>query len=140
MESRNQTSAGRGRGSRGRSFYRGGRGGRGFSRRNQSGTKKPTKTTEIKFHLHGVGKEKQPCSYNKVLEKISLRIQQTFKNGSLISESLEKSEKKKPKEPERKESKKTDSDEKDFEQKSFDKLYDKEVEIYLEKCEEFDEN
>ena len=140
METRSQTSAGRGRGSRGRYFYRGGRGGRGFNRRNQSGNKKPTKATETKFHLHGVGKEKQPCSYNKVLEKITLRIQQTFKNGSLISESLEKNEKKKPKEPERKESTKTNPDQKESEQKSFDKLYDKQVEIYLEQCAEFDEN
>ena len=75
MESRSQTSAGRGRGSRGRSFYHGGRGGRGFSRRNQSGTKKTTTTKQIKFHLHGAGKDKQPCTYTKVLEKISLRIQ-----------------------------------------------------------------
>ena len=140
METRSQTSAGRGRGSRGRYFYRGGRGGRGFNRRNQSGNEKSTKTTEIKFHLHGAGKDKQPCSYNKVLEKITLRIQQTFKNGSLISESLEKDKKKGPNEPERKESMKTDPDEKEFEQKSFDKLYDKQVEIYLEQCTEFEEN
>ena len=118
MESRNQTSAGRGRGFRGRSFYRGGRGGRGFSRRNQSGTKKTT-TKEIKFHLHGAGKDKQPCTYTKVLKKISLRIQQTFKNGSLISESLEKDNKIVPEEPERKESTKTEAGEKEFEQKKF---------------------
>ena len=74
------------------------------------------------------------------MEKISSRIQQTFKNGSLISESLEKDSKIVPEEPERKESTKTEADEKEFEQKSFDKLYDKQVEIYLEKCAEFDEN
>ena len=90
--------------------------------------------------MHGAGKDKQPCTYTKVLEKISLRIQQTFKNGSLISESLEKDNKIVPEEPERKESTKTEAGEKEFEQKSFDKLYDKQVEIYLEKCEEFDEN
>ena len=140
METRSQTNAGRGRGSRGRYFYRGGRGGRGFNRRNQSGNKKSTKTSEIKFHLHGAGKDKQPCSYNKVLEKITLRIQQTFKNGSLISESLEKDKKIGPNEPERKESMKIDPDEKQFEQKSFDKLYDKQVEIYLEQCTELKEN
>ena len=35
---------------------------------------------DLKFKLHGTGKEKQSCSYAKVLEKICLRLQQNLTN------------------------------------------------------------
>ena len=59
------------------------------------------------------------------MEKIALRIQQTFKNGSLIVDSLENDAKQGPAGPTRQRSVETDVDARQFEQTSFDKLYDK---------------
>ena len=57
------------------------------NQKNQSANSKTTasKKTQInkyiKFNLHGTGKEKQSCSYAKVLEKICLRLQQNLASG-----------------------------------------------------------
>ena len=66
---------------------------------NKSQSKKPEVKKELKFHLHGVGKEKQTATYGKVLEKICLRIQQSYKNGTKVAESLRKGKKAELKQP-----------------------------------------
>ena len=72
-----------------RPFYKGRGHGRGQSNSSSTRTnKKPHVNKEIKFHLHGVGKDKQTCSYTKVLEKICLRLQQNLSNGSNIVKSI----------------------------------------------------
>ena len=48
---------------------------------NKPQSKKPEIKKELKFHLHGVGKEKQNAAYTKVLEKTSLKIQQSFEKA-----------------------------------------------------------
>ena len=65
-----------------RPFYR-----KRGNQRNQSANSKTTASKktqinkDIKFNLHGTGKEKQSCSYAKVLEKICLRLQQNLASG-----------------------------------------------------------
>ena len=71
------------------------------------------RNTELKFNVHGYGKEKQTCSYAKVLEKICLRLQQNITSGgSHIVESIRKNKVCRPKVPERKKSQETDPDQK----------------------------
>ena len=41
-------------------------------------SKKTQINKDLKFNIHGTGKEKQSCSYAKVLEEICLRLQQKF--------------------------------------------------------------
>ena len=55
---------------------------------NKPQLKKPDIKKKLKFHLHGVGKEKQTATYSKVLEKICLRIQQSYRSGSRVAKSL----------------------------------------------------
>ena len=72
---------------------------------NQKGksTNRSQRNTELKFNVHGYGKEKQTCSYAKVLEKICLRLQQNITSGgSHIVESIRKNKVCRPKVPERK--------------------------------------
>ena len=58
-----------------RPFYKGRGHGRGQSNSSSTRTnKKPHVNKEIKFHLHGVGKDKHTCSYTKVLEKIFFKV------------------------------------------------------------------
>ena len=60
---------------------------------------------ELKFNLHGTGKEKQSCSYAKVLEKICLRLQQNLANGgSSIVKSIKENKVCRPEAPTRKQS------------------------------------
>merc|ERR1739836_318084 len=84
-------------------FYKG-RNNKGKTGSNNKQSKKPEVKKELKFHLHGVGKEKQTATYGKVLEKICLRVQQSYRNGTKVAESLRKEKKVERKQPERKES------------------------------------
>ena len=68
-------------------FYKG-RSNKGKTGNNNKQSKKPEVKKELKFHLHGVGKEKQTATYGKVLEKICLRIQQSYHSGSRVAKSL----------------------------------------------------
>ena len=109
-------------------FYKG-KSNKGKTGNNNEQSKKPEVKKELKFHLHGVGKEKQTATYGKVLEKICLRIQQSYKNGTKVAESLRKGKKAELKQPERQESTKTDKDENAFHQKTLDMLWNKELEL-----------
>ena len=120
-------------------FYKG-RNNKGKTGNSNKQSKKPEVKKELKFHLHGVGKEKQTATYGKVLEKICLKIQQSYKNGTKVAESLRKGKKAELKQPERKESTKTDPDDKAFHQKTLDMLWNKELELYVERKAELDEN
>ena len=84
-------------------FYKG-RSNKGKAGNNNKQSKKPEVKKELKFHLHGVGKEIQTATYGKVLEKICLRIQQSYTNGVKVAESLRKGKKAELKQPEREES------------------------------------
>ena len=96
---------------------------------------------ELKFNLHGTGKEKQNCSYAKVLEKICLRLQQNLTNGgSNIVKSIRENKVCRPTVPDRKESQQTDSDKKKFEQILLDKEYNARLKHYIAKDKDFDEN
>ena len=96
---------------------------------------------DIKFNLHGTGKEKQSCSYAKVLEKICLRLQQNLANGgSSIIKSIRENEICRPEAPTRKESQLVDKDKKAFEQTTLDKEYDARLKHYIRKDKDFDEN
>ena len=67
--------------------------------------KKTPISKDLKFNLHGTGKEKQSCSYAKVLEKICLRLQQNLANGgSNIVKSIRENKICRPEAPTRKES------------------------------------
>ena len=110
---------------------------------NQKGSSKGKSqiNKEIKFNLHGTGKEKQNCSYAKVVEKICLRLQQNLTNGgSNIVKSIRENKVCRPEAPTRKESQLADKDKKEFEQKSLDKEYDARLKHYIAKDEDFDEN
>ena len=107
---------------------------------NKPQSKKPEIRKELKFHLHGVGKEKQTATYGKVLEKICLRIQQSYKNGARVAESLRKEKKAALDRPERKQTEKTDAKEKEFDQKTLDMLWEKELELWVQQKDELDEN
>ena len=112
-----ENQGGRGRGNRRRPFNRGRGGGRGHRSNNsaKNNPKKPHVNKEIKFHLHGAGKDKQSCSYSKVLEKICQRFQQNLTNSSNIVKSIKEDEITRPKKPTRAESTEVDKDKKAFE-------------------------
>ena len=94
---------------------------------------------DLKFNLHGTGKEKQSCSYAKVLEKICLRLQQNLANGgSNIVKSIRENKICRPEVPTRKESQLVNKDKKEFEQMSLDKEYDARLKHYIRKDEDFD--
>ena len=105
-----------------------------------SRNKKTEIRKELKFHLHGVGKEKQTATYGKVLEKICLRIHQSYKNGTSVAESLRKEKKAALDRPERKQTKKTDAKDKEFNQKTLDMFWEKELELWVQQKDELDEN
>ena len=128
-----------GRGS-GRGFYRYSGRGRGYQNKSNSTNNKSTGNKDYRFHLHGAGKEKQNATYGKVLEKILLKIQQTFEKGSAIVDSINANKYKIPEEPEREESTETDVNKKAFDQKSKDKVFDKKVELWLAERDIFEEN
>ena len=102
---------------------------------------KKQKSIELKFNVHGYGKEKQTCSYAKVLEKICLRLQQNLTSGgSNIVESIRKNKICRPAAPERKESQEIDSAKKAFDQQTLDKEYDARLKNYIRMDMDFDEN
>ena len=80
-------------------FYKG-RNNKGKTASSNKQSKKPDIKKELKFHLHGVGKDKQTATYGKVLEKICLRVQQSYDNGAKVAESLRKEKKVVLKQPE----------------------------------------
>ena len=123
-----------------RPFYKGknNKGKTGGNNKPQS--KKPEIKKELKFHLHGVGREKQTATYGKVLEKICLRIQQSYKNGTKVAESLRKEKKVDLDRPERQQSEKVDQAEKEFDQKTLDMLWEKELELWVQQKDELEEN
>ena len=103
--------------------------------------KKTPISKDLKFNLHGTGKEKQSCSYAKVLEKICLRLQQNLANGwSNIVKNIRENKICRPEAPTRKESTLVDKDKKQFEQMTLDKEYDARLKHYIRKDEDFDEN
>ena len=120
-------------------FYKG-KNNKGKTTNNNKQSKKPQIVKELKFHLHGVGKEKQTATYGKVLEKICLRVQQSYKNGAKVAESLRKEKKVVLKQPELTESDKVDTAARALHQKTLDKLWDKELDLYVEKKAELEEN
>ena len=120
-------------------FYKG-RNNKGKTASNNKQSKKPDIKKELKFHLHGVEKDKQTATYGKVLEKICLRVQQSYTNGAKVAESLRKEKKVVLKQPELEESDKSDPAGKVLHQKTLDKLWDKELDLYVEKKAELEEN
>ena len=110
-----------------------------LSQKNSS-NKKSQRYTELKFNVHGYGKEKQTCSYAKVLEKICLRLQQNLTGGSNIVRSIRKNRVCRPQTPTRKQSEETDRDKKAFDQATLDKEFDARLKHYIRKDEDFNEN
>ena len=125
-----------------RTFHRRRNNQKNNSNNQKSATKGKTQINkELKFNLHGTGKEKQNCSYARVLEKICLRLQQNLTNGgSNIVKSIRENKICRPVAPTRKESQLSDVDKKQFEQISLDKEYDARLKHYITKGEDFDEN
>ena len=78
-----------GRGS-GRGFYRHSGCGRGYQNKSNIANNKSNGVKDYRFHLHGADKKKRNATYGKVLEKILLKIQQTFEKGSAILDSINK--------------------------------------------------
>ena len=107
---------------------------------NKPSSKKSQINKELKFHLHGVGKEKQTTTYSKVLEKICLRIQQSYNSGSRVARSLMEDKVIPLPEPEREESQETDPTKKVFDQRTKDMLWDKKLELWVQQESEFNEN
>ena len=72
---------------------RGGRGGRGErstgGRGGRSGGRGPWRP-EMKFHPHGVGRDRQTVTFNKVKERIEMKIQKEYEFGQDMAESLRK--------------------------------------------------
>ena len=73
---------------------RGGRGGRGDRStggrggRAGAGGRGSWRTSNLKFHPHGVGKDRQTVTYGKVKERIIMKVQKEYEYGRDIAESL----------------------------------------------------
>ena len=86
-----------------RSFYkrdvmsgRGGRGGRGGrssgGRGGRGDGRRPWRQSELKFHPHGVGTDRQTVTFGKVKERIVMKVQKDYEYGQDIAESLREME------------------------------------------------
>ena len=71
---------------------RGGRGGRGErstgGRGGRSGGRGSWRPSNLKFHPHGVGKDKQTVTYGKVKERIVMKVQKEYEYGRDIGECI----------------------------------------------------
>jgi hypothetical protein len=71
----------------------GGNRGRGFKNGKPKSHTGSSKTPEMKFVPHGIGKERQTVTYQTVKENIIQLVQKTHKNGKDVADSLRKMEK-----------------------------------------------
>jgi hypothetical protein len=96
---------------------------------------------EMKFVPHGIGKERQTVTYQRVKEYIIQLVQKTYKNGKDVADSLRKMEKidMTKNMPTRKLSQETGTD-KIMEQEGFDMLYKAEIDIHTKRKHELEDN
>jgi hypothetical protein len=106
--------------------------------RNNTGS---SKTPEMKFVPHGIGKDRQTVTYQTVKDYIIQLVQKSFRNGKDVADSLRKMQKidMTKNMPTRKISRATGTD-KDLEQEGFDMLYKAEIDIYTKRKHEFEDN
>jgi hypothetical protein len=81
---------GRGRSSSGQHVGNRGRGSKNGKPKSHT---RSSKTPEMKFVPHGIGKERQTVTYQTVKEYIIQLVQKTHKNGKDVANSLRKMEK-----------------------------------------------
>jgi hypothetical protein len=129
---------GRGQSSSGQNGGKPGRGSQNGKPKNHTGS---SKTPEMKFAPHGIGKERQTVTYQTVKEYIIQLVQKTYKNGKDVADSLRKMEKidMTKNMPIRKLSQDTGAD-KILEQEGFDMLFKAEINIYTKRKHEFEDN
>jgi recombination DNA repair RAD52 pathway protein len=128
----------RGRSSSGRHVGNQGRGSKNGKPKSHTGS---SKTPEMKFVPHRIGKERQTVTYQTVKEYIIQLVQKTHKNGKDVADSLRKMEKINMTKnmPIRRLSQETGAD-KITEQEGFDMLFKAEIEIYTKRKHEFEDN
>jgi hypothetical protein len=106
--------------------------------RNNTGS---NKTPEMKFVLHGIGKDRQTVTYQTVKDFIIQLVQKSFRNGKDVVDSLRKIQKiyMTKNMPTRKLSRGTGTD-KDMEQEGYNMLYKAEIDIYTKRKHKFEDN
>jgi hypothetical protein len=97
----------------------------------------------MKFILHGIGKEvRQTATYQTVKDYIIQLVQKSFRNGKDIADSIRKMEKMDmtTKIPIRKISGASGASEKTTEQEGYDILYKAEIDMYMKRKHELEDN
>ena len=109
---------------------RGGRGGRGTWR------------TEMKFHPHGIGRDRQTVTFGKVKERIEMRVQKEYDFGKDIAESIRDLQliDLSPMKPEIEESTEIDPAKRRREERAMDIDYQEKMGIYLKRVSALEEN
>ena len=130
----------------GRDSYRGrGQGGRGRGRgryhsdRNKSSG---TKSAEMKFYMHGSGKQQQLMTYTTVKDHIVQFVQKTYKNGQDVAISLRNLQKMDltGERPRRGEATSLHANEARMEQSGLDIVYQAQITRYIKRVETLDQN
>ena len=126
----------------GRGRGRGRFGGRGRGRFNANSKKSDNTKREIKFFPHAVGSQQQSVTHETVKDHIIQYVQKNYKNGIDIAESLESESMKDMSKlsPTRKVSEASTEEEKKIEQEGFDIMCKAEIEEYIKRRQQLDEN
>ena len=133
---------GRGRGGQARGSNGQGRG-RGRSRGTGAGGRStPSKTPEMKFTPHGIGRDKQTVTFDTVKDHIVQTVQKNYKHGQDIAKSLRDEQKINldARRPMRVVSIDTDDEVRSMEQTGHDIMFQEELKRYLERKENLEEN
>jgi hypothetical protein len=121
-----------------------GRGGRGRGSRDNKprSSTVSSKTPEMKFVPHGIGKDRLTASYQTVKDYVVQVVQKTFKNGKDVADSLREMQvmDMETKCPVRKVSRETDPELKEQEQWGFNVRHKSEMDLYTKRRQEFEDN
>ena len=97
---------------------------------------------EMKFHPHGVGKDRQTVTFSKVQERIEIKVQKEYKYGKDIAESIREMQQidLSPLTPEMGESNELDPAKRAREEKALEIVFQQRMSRFLKRVEKLEEN